>query len=909
MAKVVFFFNTHFSGTARHTILLLAILVGLGLGVASAHEHEHDHEHAHEHGPAPGREHIHPPAQVAPAPRAQSGDAPPADTLSSPPRPASDSARVPPAKPRPKNGLDAPIDAKAADSICYYVKDKRIELYGGASLQQKNQRFESGYMDLDINQRQLFAAGRSDTAGKVTGKPVFHDGGDEYTMTSITYNFRTQKARISGVMTKASEGYLHGEVIKRMPNDVIYVKGGKFTTCEHPHPHYYIHLTRAKVVPNDKIFTDIAYLVIADVPTPLLIPFGFFPNNKTRSTGIILPEYGEENKRGFFVRNGGFYLGLNDYMDLTFLGSVYTKGSWDASAKWRYALRYRFTGSVTATYSAVSLGQRGTPQESQQENYRLTWQHIQDRTTHPYSTFQANVTLGSSAFNRYNSKTTEEFLNNQILSSVSYSRRFPGTPISLTTSFNHSQNTRDSIVDIRFPQLNVNVARIYPFKRSIQVGKPRWYEKIGFAYGLNLQNKVHIREDKLFTDPMYRQMQNGIAHNASVSAAFKTLKYLTISPTVSYRENWYYKTTRYHYDPDQKKAIRDTVRGFERAWQFNTGISTSTTIYGMYAFSEKGWLRAVRHVLRPTVGFSYHPDFSRAFYGAYRRVQTNEKGDTRDYSIFEGTLYGGPPKGESGTLNLALNNSLEMKVRKGKDTTRSTKKVPLLRSLSLSTAYNFLADSLRWADLRISASTNLLNVVSLNASSAFSPYDCLPNGQAIERFYYDQTGNPLRFKQLSLSAGMSIQQVIGGQKSSIKTIPQGYLPGSKPFQEALATDYMELSYEAFKAPWDVAINYNYSYSKNGQRIRTIQTASLHAGFSIGESWRFGFSTNYDINARRLSTTTLNIHRDLHCWEMSLNVVPFGILRSFTFRINVKSSILRDLKYDKSRSYVENLQRL
>lgn len=815
-----------------------------------------------------------------------------------------------PRRARAGGSLDAPVDSDATDSICYFVKEKKVEMYGSAKLKYRNQEFESGFMELDMNRQQLFAHGLKDSLGGVREEPQFKDGTDSYSMEGITYNFNSGKARISGVMTKVTEGYLHGEIIKRMPNEEINVAGGKFTTCDQRDPHFYIALTRAKVIPNEKIFTDVAYLVLAGVPTPLVIPFGFFPNTHNRSSGIIMPEYGEERSRGFFIRNGGFYLGLSDYVDLMVLGGVYTKGSWDVSLQSRYALRYRFTGSVNFAYSSIQTGQEGTPSQTSSSTYRVTWTHMQDRATHPNSTFQANVTFGSSSYNRYNSRNTDEFMNNQIMSSISYSRTFPGTPFSVSTSLNHSQNTRDSIVNIRFPQLAVNMARIYPFKRESSGGKARWYEKIGLNYNMNLQNDVRVKEDRLFTDAMYRGMRNGVQHRANLSTAFTLLKFLTFSPYVNYQEEWYIKSARYEWDESLQRAVRDTVSGFARGWQFSTGIGTSTKLYGMYTFGKDAKVRAIRHVLTPTVGFTYHPDFAGDWYGFYREMpgaKPGRDGKIPKYSIFEGGIFGGPPRGKSGSVSLGLGNSIEMKVRDDKDSVSGSKKIPILQSLNFSTLYNFMADSMNWSNLNISANTSLFNFLNVSANSSFSPYSCNENGAEYDRFYYEETKKPLRFLNLSLGCGFSLREVLTGEKGTgIPYVPLGYLPGTIPFSQARYTDYRLITYEAFKAPWDISVSYNFSYNKRGSRISTYQTATIRSGFSVGESWSFSINTGYDLNALQFSTTSLSVNRDLHCWQMSLNVVPFGMLRSFTFRINVKSALLKDLKYDKKRDYVDNL---
>lgn len=803
--------------------------------------------------------------------------------------------------------LDAPVDSKARDSMRYDIKRQAVELFGEAELTYKDQKFTSAYVHLDMSDRLLFAHGYRDSAGVTTGEPVFTEGSTTYNMEGITYNFKTKKARITGVMTEVPDGFLHGEVIKKLPDDVINIKNGKFTTCDQKHPHFYIGLTKAKVIPDDKIVTGPAYLVLADVPTPIVLPFGFFPNTTKRASGLILPEYGEENLRGFFVRQGGLYLGLSDYVDATILGSYYTKGSWDASLGINYRLRYRFTGRLGFTYSSIEAGQKGTPQHVENNSYRITWTHSQDRATHPNSTFQANVTFGSSGFNKYNSRTTNDYLNNQTMSSISYTRQFPGTPFSLSTSINHSQSSRDSIVNLSMPQIAVNMARVYPFKRKIPSGKPRWYEKIGVNYSTNLQNSLSIKENKLFTREALLKMRNGMSHQASAATSFTLLNYVNLSPSVNYNENWYLSTTRYHWVDSLQRPVRDTVQGFARAWHFNTSVSASTKLYGMYAFGPNFYVKAIRHVLTPSVSLSYRPDFADPRFKMYREVQENVDGKMRKYSIFEQGIFGGPPQGKAGTVSMSLGNNLEMKTRNQRDTAQKEKKIPLIESLSLSTGYNMLADSLNWSPLSVSARTNLFNFLSVNASSRFSPYATLPNGQMVNKYYFKTARRPLRFESFNFSCSFSLDRAITGRKEGAPPNPPlAYLPGYRPFDELANPDFLMVDYGDFSAPWRLSVSYSYSYAIRGERITTYQTASISGGFSIDPNWRVSFNTGYDFNARRITMSSFNISRDLHCWEMSLNVIPFGTMRSFSFHINVKSGVLRDLKYQKQRNYIDNL---
>lgn len=801
--------------------------------------------------------------------------------------------------------LDAPIAASAEDSIQYALSSNRVRLYGNAVVKYKNIVFEAGFIDFDMETSILYATG-IDSAGKKVQEPIYTEGGEQYTMEAMTYNFKTKQARILGVMTQVQEGFLHGEVVKKLANDEVNVANGKFTTCDLKHPHFYIALTKAKVIPHDKIVTGPAWLVIGDVPTPFVLPFGFFPNTSKRSTGILLPQYGEENERGFFLRDGGIYLGLSDYVDLSIRGSFYSKGSWDVRAHLNYAWRYRFTGSLDVTYSNVKVGHKGTPGAVSSSSYMIYWNHSQDRRTMPNSTFQANVSFGSSGHNRYNSQTTQEFLNNQMSSSIAFSHQFPGTPVNLSLSINHSQSSRDSIVNLRLPQFSLTVARVYPFKRKNSSGKQRWYEKIGFSYSNNLQNALTIKETELFTRKALQQMRNGMQHQASVSTSFNLFKFINISPSVSYTANWYLQSYRQHWVDSLARPVRDTVNGFARAWYFNTSVGASTKIYGMFSFGEKSYIKAIRHVITPSVSLSYHPDFSEPIFKMFSEVQQDKSGKTRRYSHFEGTLYGGPGPGKSGSIGLSLNNNFEMKVRSNRDTANTDKKISLLDALSLSTSYNFLADSLQWAPLSISARTRLFNLFELSAQLRFNPYDCTDQGQILKEYYFQRTRKPMRFESFYFSTSFSISKTITGKgRTQAPPQPLGYLPGFLPYGQALSTDFLIIDYGDFSAPWSLSCSYNYSFSRYGKRAQAVQSMSLYGSLSLGDSWRFGFSTGYDFNSRQITMSSLNITRDLHCWQMSVNIVPFGTMRSYSFRIGAKAGMLQDLKYDKNRSYLDN----
>ncbi|MBC7125549.1 MAG: LPS-assembly protein LptD, partial [Bacteroidales bacterium] len=779
-----------------------------------------------------------------------------------------------------KSAIDDPVITNADDSIVYSLDGKIAYLYGNGVVTYQNLELKANYIEFDMETKQVYASGLPDSTGKISGKPKFKEGSQSFEMEKIYYNFDTRRAKIIGVVTEQSGGFMHSAVTKKMEDDVVNLQGGKYTTCDLDHPHFYIAITKGKMIPDKKIVAGPAYLVIEDVPFPLIIPFGFFPNTRKRAAGVLIPEYGEENNRGLFLRNGGFYFGMGDYMDQRLTFDVYSRGSWGVRGQTSYKLRYKFSGSLNLEYSTIVTSDKGLPDYSKQNSYWIRWSHNQDPKASPNSTFQANVNFGSSNYNRYNARSINTALSNTFNSSISYSKTWPGSPFSLSTSLTHSQNTINKSVDLNFPRVAFNMSRIYPFKRKNAIGVPKWYEKVGVSLNTSLENRVQVKEDNLFKRTVFDSLQNGMKHSIPVSTSFNLLKFITVSPGVNYNEFWYLQTIEKNWNADSNRVEIDTLRGFKRGYEYSTSVSMSTKVYGMFQFSKKSKVQAIRHVITPSVSLGYRPDFSDPKYGFYRTVQSDSTGKTTRYSIFEKGIYGGPGGGKSGVVSFSLSNLLEMKVKSVNDTVNPVKKVKIIDGLSMNASYNLLADSLNWSDVSVSGRTGLFDgKVNINYSGGFNLYAINEQGRIYNRYEWNESGKLARFTRGNIGVDFSLNSKKEGQANSSTAgrtrgageIPPGTAPDGSNFGESLGTMY-GLDYVDFSVPWNVRFSYNLSYSKPALQSSLVQTLSFSGSISLTPKLKIGFNSGYDFKNKKLTTTSLNFYRDLHCWEMRLTVI-------------------------------------
>lgn len=853
---------------------------------------------------------------VTAIPLPQSDTIPPLDSLLTKELQTDSTAHDTTQKKQRKPFLDDIIYTKNTDSMVYDVVHGKMYLYNKAEAKYSKNVLNSDFMEVVMATNQINAKGVLDTTTKKFTRVNFDEGGKKYEMDSMSYNLKSSKAKIKGVFFQEGEGIIHGEAIKKMEDNVINIKGGKYTTCDLEHPHFYLSSSKAQLIESKggkKIVIGPSYLVMEDVPIPLVIPFGFFPIMQNRNSGIIIPEFGEESKKGFFLRRGGYYWAINDYIDLAVRGSIYTLGSWDANIASTYRVNYKYSGNFNFVYANDIIGETGATDYAKMKNYELKWMHQQDPKFLPGSTFAADVSLSAPTYDRYNGNA-QQSTNAQTNSSVSYTKSWAGTPFSISANLQHSQDNRDSSVVMSLPNFQFTMNRIYPFQRKNGVGKKRWYEKIALSYDMAFNNQVATTTDKFLTNKMFDDMRYGIQHKIPVSTSFNLFKYINISPSVRYNEKWYFNRILKAWSPEQNAIVaKDTTKGFYRIYDYGASIDLSTIIYGMYSFGEGKAINAIRHVVTPSIGFSYTPDFSAAKYGFYKPVQKNAAGDVEYYSPYQDGIFGGPSKGQNGMMTFSLNNNVEMKVRSKTDTT-GYKKIKIFESLKLSSSYNFLADSCRLAPIDITASTNLFKGLALNVRATLDPYIYSDRGRT-KKFAWNN-GSAGRITNVSLTFGYSFRSLFGaegeGSGTGTETLPRDFTPEEQAMMTnsgvdpILARQQLLPQYYNFSVPWNLSFNYSLTYSHpNIQAAKITQTLQLNGSVNLTPKWGVSFTGGVDMDAWKLTTTTINITRDLHCWQMGFTWVPIGFQKSWAFNINVKSSVLQDLKFKKSSGFLDN----
>lgn len=786
------------------------------------------------------------------------------------------------------NELKSKVHYTATDSIRFDLINERVFLYGKARIEYEDLDLEAAYIEIDWNARQLYASSVPNSTGQPAGQPVFKQNQDAFISEKLTYNFDTKKGKITQVTTQQGEGFIHGETVKKTDDENFFIRKGAYTTCENPHPHYSISSNKLKVIKNDKVITGPAYLVIEDVPTPLMIPFGYFPTRKGRSSGILIPSYGESARLGFFFKDGGYYFGIGDIVDFALTGDVYTLGSWGGRIVSNYAKRYRFNGNVAVRYSEIKTSEKELPDYNLFKDFFIQWSHRQDAKARPGSNFSASVNAGSSGYYQNNISSANNYLTNTFQSSISWSKYWVGKPYSFTSGISHSQNTITKDVSMSLPTTNFSVSRIAPLKRKMTVGKERWYEKIGFSYQNNFQNSIQTKDSLLFKSESWDQFRYGMSHTIPVNTSFKILKYFNLSPSLSYNEKWYLQTIRKEFDTTTNSVLTDTVHAFRAARDFSVNASLNTRLYGLVQM-KKGKIAAIRHVVSPTLSFGYRPDFSSSSFNNYKSYQTDSSGKTGTYSIFENGIYGGPPSGKYGVVSFGIDNNLEMKTRHVSDTAVTLKKTKIFESLSAGVSYNLALDSLNWSNISLNGRTTLFDKVNLNFSSSFDPYISDSLGRRLNRTELDENNRLARLTAAGVSVGFSLVNTGKKQHTSDK--------GSS--QELNTINQRPENYVDFTIPYNLVVNYSLTYSKAGLlEAQVNQTLNFSGDVSLTPKWKITFNSGYDFKAKDLSYTSLGIYRDLHCWEMRANWVPFGAQENYYFQINVKSSILQDLKLTK-----------
>ena len=835
-----------------------------------------------------------------------------------------------------KEPLDAPVIYEASDSIVF-TKEGYAHLYGEGKVNYQNIELTSAVITMNMDSSTVYATGVTDTAGVETGSPIFKDGETPYESKIMRYNFKTKKGFINSIVTQQGEGYVTSEEGKKGANDEIYMRHGKYTTCDnHEHPHFYLKLSMAKVRPKKNVVFGPAQLVVEDVPLPIAVPFGFFPFNSSYSSGFIMPTYGDEMNRGFYLRDGGYYFAISDQMDLKVLGEIFTKGSWGLSAASNYNKRYKFSGSFNASYLVTKTGEKNMPDYSVSKDFRIQWSHRQDAKANPNSSFSASVNFATSSYDRSSLSSLynpQQYSQNTKASSVSYSRNFPEIGLNISGAFNITQNTRDSSLSMTLPDVNISLNRIYPFKRKKSAGDERWYEKISLQYTGSITNSISTKDNLLFKTPL-TQWENGMQHKIPVSATFNLFKYINIVPSFNYTERWYLRKVKQSYDPSPASTDhvkRDTINGFNRLYDYNLSLQMNTKLYGMYKplFMKSKELQ-IRHVFTPTVSYTYTPDFGKSRYGYYDTyTYTDEDGEVRtvEYSPYEGAVYGYPGKNMSQNISFSIDNNIEMKMKSDKDTT-GYKKISLIDQLGASLSYDVA--NKRWSDLSMNLRLKLTKSYTFNMNASFATY----------AYQFDENGNVVvgdrtewsygrfgRFQGYSGSFSYTLnndtfKKLFGKKDEDEKNKDKEGKEGGEDEETEEETEEQNNNsnmrktekasvdsdgYLAFKLPWSVSLSYSYSIREDRSKDINIKTMrypyslthslNVSGNFKIGSRWNMTYSTGYDFTSKEMSMTTLNITRDLHCFNMSCGLV-FGPFTSYNFSIRANSSMLTDaLKWD------------
>ena len=859
-----------------------------------------------------------------------------------------------------KNGIDSPVEYSAEDSLTYEAATGLAHLYGDSKVKYQNMDLQSDKIYMSLDSSLVHATGSMDTtANELVGTPVFKMGNDEYQSDTMAFNFKTKKGLISSVYTQQEEGFLTSELSKRGANGEMFLQHGRYTTCDDPHPDFYLAMSRAKVRPGKDVVFGPTYLVVADVPLPLAIPYGFFPFTKSYSSGLIMPTYGDETERGFYLRDGGYYFAINDKMDLKLLGEIYTKGSWGLSAASNYRKRYKYSGSFYASYQNTINGEKNMPDYSKTTSFKIQWSHRQDAKANPYSQLSASVNFATSSYEKSNLSSMynpQSLTQSTRTSSVSWSTTFSSIGMTLTSSTNLNQNMRDSTIALTLPDLNISISRFYPFKRKKRVGAERWYEKISMQYTGHLTNSISTKEDKLLHSSLTRDWKNGMQHQIPISGNFTLFGYLNLNPSINFTDRTYFNKTHKSWDAVNQKEISDTLSGFYNVYNWNLSLSASTKLYGMYIPSRKLFgdkIQAIRHVVTPSIGFSYAPDFSASRYGYYEHYQkTDAEGNVTmvEYSPYSNGAYGVPGKGKTGSISMDLSQNLEMKVKSDDDST-GYKKISLIDEFRMSMSYNMAADIRPWSDLTTALRLKLSKSYTLNLNAVFASYVYEADSvgatpRLSEHTTYWGLGKLGRFQGISqnLSYTLNNEKIIKffkrlrGEKVEKDKNKTGQNDDDEwdPNVETNVDEDMEKAkhgakrksgekaetdedgYMAFQMPWSLSIGYGitmredqtlskFNYNTMRYPYKFTQNLNFSGNIRISDGWNISFSSGYDFDNKKISMTTASLNRDLHCFNMSCSVV-LAPYTSYNFSFRCNASTLTDaLKYDKRSSYSNAVQ--
>ena len=849
-------------------------------------------------------------------------------------------------------GVDAPVNFSATDSMVYRASDKLAFLYGNSNVDYENMNLKSADIMMNMDSSIVHATGASDTSGTLQGRPVFKMGQAQYESDTISYNFKSKKGFINNVYTAQDDGFLTSQHSKRNDKGELFLEHGRYTTCDEEHPDFYIALSRAKVRPGKDVVFGPAYLVVADVPLPLAVPYGFFPFSKSYSSGFIMPTYGDESARGFYLRDGGYYFAINDNWDLKLLGEIYTKGSWGISAASNYRKRYKYSGSFYFSYQDTKNGDKGMPDFTEQESFKIQWSHRQDSKANPYSSLSASVNFATSSYERNNLTSMynpQSLTQSTRTSSVSWSTSLSSIGMSISATANLSQNMRDSTVSITLPDLNISVSRFYPFKRKRMVGKERWYEKISMSYTGYLKNSIDTKEDKLFKSNLLKDWRNGMQHTIPINANFTLFNYINFTPSINFVDRMYTSKVMQSWDQQTQTVVRDTTRGFYNVYNWSLSVSASTKLYGFWIPNKKIFgdkIQAIRHVITPQISYSYAPDFGSSRYGYYKTYQkTDAQGNVSlvEYSPYSNGVFSVPGRGKMGSITMSLSNNIEMKVKSDKDST-GFKKISIIDELGAQLSYNMAATEKKWSDLTMNVRLKWWKNYTFNMTAVFATYayELDSNGKPYVGNHTEWSrGRFGRFQGMSQNISYTlnpekIKKLFGhgsddsddkqkkknnnndndtGVETNVDddmVNAQNAAKRSSSKAETDADGYMQ-----FSMPWSITFGYGITMSENTSgnfNTKTMrypykftQNLNFSGNLRISDGWNISFSSGYDFEYHKLSMTTASLQRDLHCFSMSCSVVlaPYTSY-NFTFRCNA-ATLTDALKYDKRSGYSNAVQ--
>lgn len=804
--------------------------------------------------------------------------------------------------------MDARIDYSAEDSLTFFLDNKDVVLYNKAKIDYDKMKLESGFMTVNFDTKTLFAEGVKDSTDTIVQAPIFKEGNAEYKSKELKYNFDTKQGIISNVFTKESDGYLHGEKVKKKDDRTMYISSGMFTTCDNEeHPHFGISFSKAKAITDDKIVTGPAWFSLMEIPLPVGIPFAYFPFTDGKKSGFLMPSYGNAANRGYYLRNIGWYFAINDYIDLALRGDIYTNLSYAVNISSSYFKRYKYRGSIEFRYEDNHTGLKNTPSYSSSSDFKFRWTHSQEAKSHPYRTFSANVNLVSSKFNQYTTNVSDYF-NNTTTSSIAFSTRF-GSAWSFTANLGESYNVNSGAISLDLPSMTLSSIQFYPFRKKKSSGKRKWYEDISFSYRANLINTIDTYDSLLTSSDLIKNFRNGIMHSIPISSNVKILKHLNWTNSISYTERWYTNSLSKTYNPETDLIDKDTIYGFIANRNANFTSSINTRLYGMFTF-KKGFIKAVRHVINPSISFNYTPDFSEPSLGFYD-FYTDKEGKRVYYSKTENGVFGSPPQGASGVINFSLGNNLEMKVPDKNDTVEGMRKIVLLEAFNISSGYDLARDSINWQPLRLTARTTLFKKLLINFSASYTPYVLNEKGALTNELLWHKEGR--LFQKQNSQWTLNLNWNLNSKANNNQTTGDYHSPTEMQYSPFSNPNEILSEHVDFSIPWNLTLGVNYSrlssYIVSIAGYQTNQSATLTArgDLNLTEKWKIGFSSGYDFINKDFTYTSIDFYRDLHCWEMRMNWIPFGPRQGWNFSISVKAPMLQDLKYEKRNDFRNRME--